>query len=382
MNFFRKYAVLVFFFLAILVQIRAPFIPMGIVKNLFYGFFFLSAFFIFIQIITNPKIFLHPAFRILLLVWLTYLIYMILFDHSYDGLAYVIFKGIFFSSIAISVYYYSEYYIKKFPYFIVMSATIIFFIGFFIHPIYSTRYESILGNPNTVGFLGALAFGILLLSEKLDNKKIVLLLFLLAMVFLSGSRNGLIGIGLALLIRDISIKSILTIILIVSFIIIINTIATEHGITTGLNRVIESRGGLTSRELTNLYGYKTLLLSPMTGSGLDKYAYISSKLIPIQLEGILVPNPHNSFLGLFIQMGIPFGIIILSLLFYYLLRILFYKPRHKVLLFMIYYTFIASTFESFLFSVSGFEGYVFWISLSIYMMYIYKISVTKHTQGC
>ena len=141
---------------------------------------------------------------------------------------------------------------------------------------------------------------------------------------------------------------------------------------TGLNRVIDTGGGLTSREMTNIYGYKTLMLSPFTGFGLDKYAYISAKVIPIQLKYILVPNPHNSFMGLFIQLGIPLATWVLMLLLFYLLRTLLFKPYNKILLFIVLYTFIAGMFESILFGISGFEGFIFWISLAMYMMYIYK----------
>ncbi len=372
MNFFRKYAVLVFFFLAILVQIRAPFIPIGIVKNLFYGFFFFSALFVFLQLITNPKVFLHPAFRVLLLIWLTYLIYMLLFDHSYDGLAYVILKGVFFSTIAMSIYYYYDYYMNKFPQFIVLTALIVFFTGLFFNHHFGGRYESILGNPNTVGYLSALALGIMILSEDFSAKKLFLMFFLMIMVFVSGSRGALLGVGIALILRNISLKNILLISFLVVFALIVNAIAAKYGFMTGLNRVIDTGGGLTSREMTNIYGYKTLMLSPFTGFGLDKYAYISAKVIPIQLKYILVPNPHNSFMGLFIQLGIPLATWVLMLLLFYLLRTLLFKPYNKIFLFIILYTFIAGIFESILFGISGFEGFVFWISLALYMMYIYK----------
>ena len=377
MNYFRKYAVLVFFFLGILVQIRAPFVPLVIVKNLFYGFFFFSAFFVFIQLITNPKIFLHPAFRVLLLIWLTYLIYMLLFDRSYNGLAYVILKGVFFSTIAMSIYYHYDYYINKFPQFIVSTALIVFITGLFFHHHLGGRYESILGNPNTVGYLSALALGIMILSENFSTKKLFLMSFLLIMVFVSGSRGALLGVGIALILRNISLKNILLISFLVVFALIVNAIAAKYGFMTGLDRVIDTGGGLTSREMTNIYGYKTLMLSPFTGFGLDKYAYISAKVIPFQLKYILVPNPHNSFMGLFIQLGIPLATWVLMLLLYYLLRILLFKPYHKVFLFMVLYTFIAGIFESFLFGISGFEGFVFWISIAMYMMYIYKEKTTK-----
>ncbi|BBG65154.1 hypothetical protein NNO_0451 [Hydrogenimonas sp.] len=372
MNYFRKYALFVFFFLAILVQIRAPFVPFGVVKNLFYGFFFFSAFFVFLQLITNPKIFLHPAFRLLALIWLTYLAYMILFDHTYNGLAYVILKGVFFSTIAISIYYYYDYYLEKFPKFIVLIALISLVIGIFVHHDFGGRYGGILGNPNTVGYLSALALGIMILSEDFSIKKLLLMFFLMIMVFISGSRGALLGVGLALILRNFSLKNILLISFLAIFALIINVIAAKYGFMTGLDRVIETGGGLTSREMTNLYGYKTLMLSPFTGFGLDKYAFISAKVIPVQLKYILVPNPHNSFMGLFIQLGIPLASWVMLLLTYYLLRILFSKPYNKIVLFMVLYTFIAGMFESILFGISGFEGFVFWISISLYMMYIYK----------
>ena len=154
--------------------------------------------------------------------------------------------------------------------------------------------------------------------------------------------------------------------------LIFNEIASSFGIVTGLNRIEETGASFTGRNITNAYGFKTLMLSPWTGFGLDKYAYISAKVIPIQLKYILVPNPHNSYLGMFIQLGIPLALLVFFTMAYYIFKTLLNQPKHRIMLFLVLFSAVSGLYESHLFSLFAFEGIVFWISIVLYLSYLYK----------
>jgi len=371
LDFFRKYALNIFFVVLLLVVVRSPITPIFITKNLTYAFFFVSAFFIFWQALVNPRVFLQRSFLLFYIVWFVYLIYFILFDQSYEGLAYLILKGVTFATIIICSSYYFKHYIKTFPETIVKSGLFILFLGlFFDQNILQFRYDGILNNPNTLGFLSSIILGILILKEDFSTKKIFLMLFLIVMILASGSRGAILGVLIALLFRSFTLKNIIFLGFVLISLLAINEVATHLGMETGLNRIKETKGSFTSRNMTNYYGYKTLMLSPWTGFGLDKYAFITSKVIPIQLKYILVPNPHNSYMGMFIQLGIPFAIIILLTMLYYILKMLLSREKDKIFLFLVVFSAISGLYESHLFSLFAFEGIVFWISIGLYLKYI------------
>lgn len=370
-KFYRKYALMVLFVLMIMVQVNI--FNRSVTVGLLYGFIILGAFFVLLQLLNRPQIFLRKSFSPLIIVWMIYLMYLILFDHTFGGLAYVVVKGVIFGTLMICIYYYYEFYRDSFPDLIIKAGLAVLLLSvIFDHNFFGGRYVGILGNANTTGALSSMVLGLIILKEKITIKTVVIMIFLLMLILASGSRGAILGIFIAVLLKNTSFKNIMIMISLVAGFLLLNQIAANYGITTGLNRTVEMSGVLAGRDDTSTYGYKTILLSPYIGHGLDKYAYIAESVIPSKLAHILIPNPHNSFLGMFIQVGIPLGLLILSVILYYTMKILFFAPKNPPILFLVIFPLISGLYESHLFSISDYVGFIFWVSMSIYLMYMYQ----------
>ena len=69
------------------------------------------------------------------------------------------------------------------------------------------------------------------------------------------------------------------------------------------------------------------------------------------------------------MLGFPIGILIIVLIVKNILTI-YLKGGSKVGIFILSYLLLAAIFESFLFSINGMEGYLFWLTLVIELKYI------------
>ena len=206
-DYFRKYGMNILFILLLFVMVRNPLFPMLITKNLVYGFFLIAAIMVFFHLLVFPKAFSLKSFRILYIIFFTYLVYYILFDHSYEGTMYIIVKAITFAIIMICTYYYGDAYMESFPNTIVKAGLFILFFGLLFDPnIIHFRYDGILNNANTLGFLSTLILGIFILREDYTPKNLALMGFLIILILATGSRGAILGTFLALILKNPSMK--------------------------------------------------------------------------------------------------------------------------------------------------------------------------------
>ncbi|WP_353661126.1 O-antigen ligase family protein [Hydrogenimonas sp. SS33] len=385
-RYYIHYGVIAYWVLLLLInaaRLRA-YIPVS--ANLSYVFLGISLLFSVAILLKNPKILADRAFMVLWLVLLYSLFYYILFDQSYNGMLYLAAKTATFLMIAVNLYYGYDYLIENFMDIVIRIGFAVLVVGVLINTSYfGGRYTGPFGNPNSLGWLSSLLFGLTYLGKKQSPKTYAMLLFLLAMVMMSGSRASMGGVVLAILLKGrLTPKKIFILAFGIAMLFALQNVASHFGVTTGLDRIIKSEKNnrlLSGRASEYALGILTVKEAPITGHGLDKYAYISERIL--RISGILrkdpnfVGNPHNSFIAMFVMYGIPIGLLVFLTLVLYILKVAFSGIDRKDLLFAVLFSFIAATFESYLFGVSGFEGLIFWMALPMSLMYIEKKQACK-----
>ncbi len=370
-SFFTKYFFIILWTLQVLQQTSLPIN----FKPLLYLLMGIS----FVYIAIKNRFLFNKVFLVVHIIMIIYILYWLLFDHSLFGLQYIVLKISIFGMIAASLYYNFDYVEKKYPYYMLIVSGVVLIVGLLLNHDFGNRYSGPFDNSNSLGFLSALAFTVTLFYLRNGLKKNLLLLFFISLAFMSGSRAAVGGILLGYLLKGgVSLRKILTILAATVLLIGVNQVATSYGFTTGIDRLISSSERhdlLAGRDMEFTLGIKSIEESPVEGHGLDHYAHLSDRIV--MLSGVLrrdanfAVNPHNSFIGLFIQLGIPFGLALLFALIYYVSKSVLFKPRNKLFLVMILYPFLSGFFESFLFGVNGFEGTTFWFALLYYQVYMH-----------
>jgi len=371
---FLKFSIPVYWIILLLVQ--ANIFP-NFFGYIFLGIYiFLTLFFLF----KNPNLFLHKAFTVLILITIVTLLYFILFDPTVSGFQYLAARTVTLAMIAIGVYYYHEYLIENYAKILIWFGFAFLMYGVLTNHNFGGRYSGPFWNPNSLGWISALLFGLVLFEFEKSKIKYFLLLFFLAMALMSGSRAAFGGIVLAFLIRgEITKKNILFLIVALVLLLIANKIALDYGFHTGLERLVSSektsQGLLSGREHEWLYSIEAISKKPISGYGLDHYAHIPNEILlkhgVYRIDRGFAANPHNSFIAVMIQYGLIFGSFILLMLLYYTIRIFIKKCPKKSLLFMTVYSFFSAAIESYLFGISAFEGFTFWSALPLCLMAIY-----------
>ena len=371
-SFFTKYFFIILWTLQVLQQTSLP-INFKPILYLLMGISF-------VYIAIKNNFLFNKVFLIIHMIIIIYILYWLLFDHSLFGLQYIVLKVSIFGMIAASLYYNFDYVEKKYPIYMLIVSGIVLVIGLLMNHEFGNRYTGPFDNSNSLGFLSALAFTIALFYLKPGSKKNLLLLFFISLVFMSGSRSAVGGVLLAYLLKGgVSTRKIITILTAAILLIGVNKVVTSHGFTTGIDRLISSSKKndlLAGRDVEFALGLKSIEESPLEGHGLDHYAHLSDRIV--MLSGVLrhdasfALNPHNSFIGLFIQLGIPFGVIVLLLLIFYVGKSILFKPRNGLFLVMMLYPFLSGFFESHLFGVNGYEGTTFWFALLYYQVYMHR----------
>lgn len=381
---FYKYGVIIFW--AMLLAINT--VIFKIPGNYAYVFLGTSLALSLYVIYRDPKLLTRRAFAILWIITLINVVYWLFFDNTYNSMLYVAAKLSTFLLIMISINYYYDFLVKNFT-------KIVTYIGFFVLLVgavlnthyFGGRYTGPFGNPNSLGWLSSLMFGLTYLTKEKSYKKYALLIFFLSMIMMSGSRVALGGAVLAILLKGrLSLNKILLLGFALGTLLLAQNIASHFGIHTGLERIVKSEKShelLSGREQEYALGLLTIKESPLTGHGLDKYAWISPEVIRVsgllRKDPFFAANPHNSYIAMFIMYGTPIGSIVLLTLLYYLFKIIrSHVPPDT--LFMVLFSFLAAFFESYLFGVSGFESLIFWFSLPLALMYITKVKEISTTK--
>jgi len=360
-----KYGAVIFLFNSILLSIESTYV---IGNQIFLA---LMGIFLFVLLI-NPKqiktILFHKAFSFLLIINLLNLLYFFLF-HSisdYDAIKYLMARGVQFSIISTSIYFNYEYYKNKFFDHLVYVVFGIVVFGLVINPsLFSGRYSGIIWNPNMFSSLVVIAFSIYFLKyEKRTSLDYFILFTLLISALASGSRGSLVAIILVFLLKyGFTLRNV-----IYGFIgLIVSLIILSINLETSVNRFAEN-SMFSDRILQFEYAYLSIKEKLITGYGLDKYAFIDMSLVPTYLKDKII-GAHNGYLAILAQYGIVFGSVILFLIFRKSLQAFSYfknkKSFERVYLFIIFYTLIASIYESLMTGINEFHTILFWFSLAI-----------------
>ena len=123
------------------------------------------------------------------------------------------------------------------------------------------------------------------------------------------------------------------------------------------------------------YAYETLMQKPLSGFGLDKYAYINPSLIPDHLRSYNI-SAHNGYLAILTQYGLVIG----SLLLYIILSKSYelfsffkdYNKNEKIYLFILVYATLVSVYEVLITGINEFHTILFWFSLAFLSYTKYK----------
>ena len=361
-----KYAAVIFLFNTVLLNIEFTFHLGNLIFISLMGIFL---FFLIINPIQIKIILFHKAFLFFLIINFINIFYF-LFFHSisdYEAIKFMISKGLQFSIISVSIYFNYEYYKDKFLTHIVYIVFGIAVLSFLLDPfIFSGRYMGIIWNENMLGAFTITAFSILLLKDnKRTNLDYIMLSTFIIISLSTGSRLILIALGLVLLMKyGFSPRNIFYTAL--SFIITLFIV--NYNLDTSLNRFV-SQSLFNDRIFQYKYAYETIINKPLSGYGLDKYAYIDLSLVPNYVKSITIMGAHNGYLAFFTQYGILFGGAIIFIIFKKSIQIYFYfknsKEFERIYLFIIIYTLIASLFEVFMTGINAFNTILFWFSLAI-----------------
>jgi len=328
------------------------------------------------------NIMLLKPFMILMLINIINFLHFVFFDHNLGSFIYFITKITVFYIIALSIVYNKKYYETTFFRHLIIIGAIVAITSIIYDPHFSINYQGIIGNRNEFALLLSTTFGVFYLyKDRLYFKDYLFLLLLLALILMSGSRNALIGIIIALFIRHgFNPKLLFGILLFLLIYFILNKL----GIQTTINRLMEEKDVLFDRRLEWYYAFETFKNKFLTGYGLDHYAYIDQNLVPVIIKAtgnkIMA---HNSYLAAMVQYGIIFVTLVFSIILFYVLKIYkgylllkdFIEEKSvKIYFFILNFTLISSIFESHMFGVNAFHGFMFWFSISIlsYQLYFLK----------
>ena len=370
-----KYGVVIFLFNTVLLSIKYT-------QVFGYQLFVILMSFYAIILLMNPNLIktvvFHRPFVFLLLLNLFNLFYFILF-HSFDdinSIKYLMARGVAFSLISISIYFNSDYYKTKFLDHLIYLVAFIVVFSLLINPsLFSGRYSGIIWNPNMLSSFTSIGFAVLFLNNKKRSIFDLLLLVLFLLVSLStGSRSVILAIILVFLFKyRFTISNIIYSFLGLSFYFILITLE----LNTSVNR-LASQSLFNDRLLQYFYAYETFLQKPFFGHGLDKYAYIDSKLIPDHLLTHII-SAHNGYLAIYTQYGAIFGSLVLFIIFRKSIQVTkWYRNSldfERTYLFIIIYGLIASIYETLITGINEFDTILFWISLSFLSFLKYR---TEH----
>lgn len=228
-------------------------------------------------------------------------------------------------------------------------------------------------NANTAGGMGAVLIGILIfyLKNRKWNLFYYFLLFIgLYGVIASGSRAGFLVLGLFILFRyGISIKTILMIgvVLFVGFILL-----DQIGVhSIGMQRVMDTYSGElgSNREDEREAAFLMIETSPVRGWGFD---FENSR----DANSISEVGPHNGYLELTEQIGIPCSVIFFSIILFVILKNIYLKIKYRkpvdLFLAMVIAIAIKASYESLFVGVHEFETNLFFFALAMVSSFSYK----------
>jgi len=300
-----------------------------ITDNLLYGLYLLVIVYGFFFLLKKPQVYFNKAFLPYLFILLINIV-ALLFNPSAASVQYMVVKFGLLSISMAGIYYYRDYFVEKFPRVLKNSLLFTLFLSVLLEPhifgVYE-GYKGIFGTRNELGLIASMAFGMILIERNFTKLNLFLLGFTSLLVLLSTSRAAIVGMVIAFIIAGFSWRKVLPLLLIS----LMGMYAISHfKIQSGLSR-FESGHLAAGRDEEFLYGLATFQKKPLVGWGLDKYAFIDEKVVPAAImKKNFVLNPHNSYVGVYIQYGSIFATMILGMLIYFSSKILLRRIWIKI----------------------------------------------------
>lgn len=269
-------------------------------------------------------------------------------------------------SIALSVYKNRNLIFAHIPLLFAAVVPLLILIGF-------TQYDVVIegrstmgfGNPNSLGSLSAVTFGICIFCRKIRSKFVnyILASICLFASLMSGSRSAIGIIMVALLFKSsLRLKNIL----IVSLLVIGSiTVPPMLGFNlVGINRLVETTQQenifSANRESERMASILMIKENPITGNGL--YAQQSEEAKKISELG-----SHNAYIDFIKMLGIPLGVLLVFFLIkdVYMLVLRYRKSPDaiKLHLFILVSGLIAANFEAYLWGVNHYVTTLFFVSI-------------------
>ena len=360
-----KYGVVVLVFNTVLLSIKSTFAigqQVFLLLMIFYSF----------ALVINPsqlkKVILNKSFTFLLILNIVNLVYFVFFHYINDieALQYLLARIVQFSIVSFSVYFSYNYYKDYFLNHIVYLVFTIVIIGLFVNPnILAGRYFGVIWNANMLASFSMLAFSIVFLKKTSFNLffRFSSMLLFLVVALSTGSRGVILALALLFIFKyGLTLKNIAYSFIVLSFYFIMLNFQFD----TSFNRFAE-QDLFNDRLLQYKYAYQTIMLNPFFGSGLDKYAFIDSNLVPMSLKGYII-SAHNGYLALFTQ----YGFIIGSFVIFIILRkcwilgnyFKFSSEEERTYVFIFIYALFTSIYENMLTGINEFHTILFWFSLA------------------
>lgn len=349
-----------------------------------YTFYLLLAVAIFIIVkeMVENDLSLKDVFPFFIQMIVIYTVYQFTFGLFYSNdrsWTYYIAKVTSTLALMISIYLYPDFNLKKLPVIFAYIVTGLTFVGhIFFNWVSSGRQALGFVNPNSMGALAALSFGILFyyvpnLSGRKRKFIVLCILLLLISTLESGSRTAMAILIISLFVKyGFKLKLIVVSALgalVILFVIPqmgINISAVERFKTT-----VESGNISEGRENEREAAIFMIKENPITGSGL--YATQSEESLKISQYG-----SHNGYLDFIKMLGIPLGGLLIILMLYYSIKysVKLWNVQNwaaKSYLFIVVSILIATMNEGYLWGVNQPVSTMFFIALGNMAMTSYRV---------
>lgn len=296
---------------------------------------------------------------------------------------YLVSKIIIDFSIAICIYKNRDTVTSLIPMLFAFIIPVLILIGFAKYNVYiNARCTMGFGNPNSLGSIGAITFGICLFCDKIRSSylKYFLASICLFAVLMSGSRGALAIVLIALFFKfKLNLKNITVVILFIVGSVIVPPMLGYNPV--GISRLVEttqqkdafSAGRETERKASILM----IKENPITGNGL--YAQQSEEAKKISLLG-----SHNAYIDFLKMLGIPLGGLLIIYIFKKIMQLLKsfwkYPNKYRMHLFIIVSGALAANFEAYIWGVNHYITTLFFISMCFLQQEYYEISNLEESE--
>ena len=165
-------------------------------EYIFYALMFSSLVLVILNRDIIKSVILHKQFNLFLILNLINLLYFLLFDiNKIDSLYYLSVRFLMLTLFSSAVFISSDFFENKFLPFLNKFILLLVTLGFFIEPIsLDGRYSGIFLNPNEFSVLLVFSFSYILFYFRKHSYKTPLLLLLIFLITISGSRAATLAL--------------------------------------------------------------------------------------------------------------------------------------------------------------------------------------------